>query len=773
MAQAAALSAHLLVAMILVMTAAMAAGATADGREVVPVVARPFPLPQVRLLDGPFKRDQDLSLAFLLALDPDRLLHTFRIQAGLASSAQPLGGWEEPKGELRGHSMGHYLTGIALMYAVTGDARLKDRADYIVAELAKCQAKFPSGYLSAYPEEFIDRVVAGRRVWAPWYTLHKIYAGLVDVHLMCGNAQALDVMKKAAAWIASRTDPLSDADMEKMLGNEHGGMNDVLADLYGVTGDPKHLALSRRFNHHAVLDPLTRREDRLTGLHANTQFPKVLGAVRQYELAGDKSLLTAGTFFWDVVTRERSYATGGNSDGEHFSPKDRLSEALGPNTTETCNTYNMLRLTRRLFCLDPKAEYADYYERALLSHILASINPETGMMVYYLKLRTGSVKEFSTVNGSFWCCTGTGMENPARFNEAIYFHDDAGLWVNLFMASEVAWPEKGLRLRQETLFPELPETTLRLALEKPADLALRLRRPAWCADGFAVSVNGEPVRAGAAPGSWVEVKRTWRDGDAVRITLPMTLRTEAFADNPRRLALLYGPVVLCAPVAHGAQPVFTGDPAGVPGALRPVVGRPLVFEGDAGRFVGTGAEEGGRVQFIPFYREYARPTIVYWDCLTPAQLQAREEARKAEEARAKDLDARTLDRVAIGDEASEKAHNRQGSQTYSGVHSGRTWRHATDGGWFAYDLKVAPDAPAELLVTYWGGDSGNRTFDILIDGQKVAEQRLASADPGRFLDKAYAVPADMTKGKEKVTVRFQARPGNFAGGVFGLRVLRK
>ena len=518
-----------------------------------------FDLRDVRLLDGPFKHAQDLDHAYLLSLDPERLLHTFRVNAGLPSSAEPLGGWEEPACELRGHFVGHYLTACALMYASTGDERLKAKGQAVVQGLAACQAKFPSGYLSAYPEEFFDRVERQERVWAPYYTLHKIYAGLLDMYVYCDDQQALDVCRKFADWVVARNARLTDEQMQRMLDAEHGGMNEVLADLYGLTGDEKYLQASLRFNHMAVIGPAEQRQDRLTGLHANTQIPKFVGTARQYELTGDPALKTASEFFWNTVVNERSYVIGGHSDGEHFSPKERLSEALGPATTETCNTYNMLKLTRHLFCWDPRVEYADYYERALLNHILASQNPADGMMCYYVPLRSGASKGglgfgYSSPLHSFWCCTGTGVENHAKYGDSIYFWDgDRTLMVNLFIASELKIPGTGVTLRQETQFPASDTTTLRLECDEPLEGTLMIRHPSWAVAGVTVTVNGMPQEIPHRPGSYLTLRRAWRDGDRVEVKLPMSLHTEGFRDRPSRLAFLHGPVVLCAEV-DPAQP---------------------------------------------------------------------------------------------------------------------------------------------------------------------------------------------------------------------------
>jgi hypothetical protein len=742
---------------------------------VIPLKARAFPLEDVRLLDGPFKHAMELDRQYLLSLDVDRLLHNFRVNAGLPSSAEPLGGWEEPKCELRGHFVGHYLTACALMYASTGDERLKQKGDQVVAGLAECQQKLGSGYLSAYPEEFIDRIEALRQVWAPYYTLHKIYAGLLDMYVYCNNQQALDVCKKFADWVIARNARLSDEQMQKMLGTEHGGMNEVLANLYGLTGEDKYLKIAQRFNHMAVIGPASRREDRLTGLHANTQIPKFVGTARQYELTGEESLKTASTFFWETVVKERSYVIGGHSDGEHFSPKETLSRALGPSTTETCNTYNMLKLTRHLFCWDPQAEYADYYERALYNHILASQNPETGMMCYYAPLRSGSRKDYCGPTDSFWCCTGTGVENHAKYGDSVYFHDGGkNLYVNLFIASELNWNAKGLKLRQETKYPDEANSRLAFTCENPVELSLNIRHPYWAVSGMEIRVNGQKEPSTSKPGSYAVVKRTWKNGDTVEISMSFTLRTEAFRDNPRRLAFMHGPLVLCAEVDIKKRfPAIVAEEGQLLAALKPVPDKPSTFTGSSYLFRIPG-EQGGGVTLEPFHKMHGnRHYVVYWDLVRPAEWQAKEEQYKAETARQKELDTRTVDAVSPGDEQNERDHNLKGERTQAGEFGGRNWRHATDGGWFSWEMKVLPDKPQELRVTYWGSDGGNRVFDVLIDGVKLTTQRLQNNKPDQFYDETYPIPADMTKGKESITVKFQARPGGWAGGVFGVRVTRK
>ncbi len=411
-----------------------------------------FPLEEVRLLDGPFRHAQDLDGAYLLSLDTERLVRNFRVNAGLPTTAEPLGGWEAPDCELRGHFVGHYMTACAQMYAATGDKRFLDKGQAVVGALGECQEKLAGGYLSAFPETFIDRVEQRKQVWAPYYTLHKILAGLEDMYVYGQDESALAIARKMGDWVVARNSKLTDEQMQAMLQTEQGGMNEAMANLYALTGEKKYLEMSLRFNHHRVIDPLEADEDKLTGLHANTQIPKFIGLALQYELTGDTKLEAGASNFWRTVVEHRSYVIGGNSDGEMFTATNRLWQ-MGPSTTETCNTYNMLKLTRHLFCWQPREEYADYYERALCNHILASQNPETGMMCYYVPLRAGSRKNFNSPDQDFWCCTGTGVENHGKYGDSIYFHNQSQLYVNQFIGSELDWKEKGLRVRQETPVP--------------------------------------------------------------------------------------------------------------------------------------------------------------------------------------------------------------------------------------------------------------------------------------------------------------------------------
>ncbi len=750
--------------------------------------ARPFPLEAVRLLPGPFRDAMERDARYLLELDPDRLLHNFRVNAGLPSPAAPLGGWEAPDVELRGHTVGHYLSALALMYAATGDDRFKARGDHMVAELAKVQAALPSrgfhpGYLSAFPEEFIDRVEARQRVWAPYYTLHKIMAGLLDMYQHAGNRQALDVLVKMADWVKFRMDRLPREKQQAMLMTEYGGMNEVLANLYAFTGNPDHLRLARAFDHDFLFDPLARGEDPLDRLHANTQIPKIIGAAREYELTGDPRYRDIATFFWRRVALFRSYANGGHSDGEAFFPPEEFSRHLGASSSETCNTYNMLKLTRHLFAWSPSTETMDFYERGLYNHILASQDPATGMMIYYCPLRPGAFRTYSTPDASFWCCVGTGLENHAKYGDTIYFHDDRSLFVNLFMPSELTWAAKGLVVRQETRFPDEDTTRLHITAARPVSLALKVRSPGWAAPGITVTVNGRPAGPPARAGEYVTIERTWRTGDTVEVRLPMSLRTEALPDDPSYVALLYGPILLAGdlgkegldetrrygpsapPLARLKTPVIPAlvvERDRLAGAVKPVAGAPLTF-----RTEGIGRPHD--VTLVPFYKAYDVRYTVYWKLYTPAEWSARQAEIEAAEARRRDLASRTIDAVDVDNAESEKTHNFHGDATRQPFFEGRRGRDTTT-GWFSYELKVVPDRPVTLVCTYRGSEGRRRVFDILVDGQKVATETLAY-HPTELLDVEYPIPETLTKGKTRVTVRFQPHPDAATAAVYEIRTV--
>jgi uncharacterized protein len=611
----------------------------------IPVAAYPFSLKQVRLLAGPFKEAMDRDLKYMLSLDNDRLLHSFRLNAGLPSTAKPYGGWESPDGELRGHTMGHYLSACAFMYASTGDERIKARADALVAELAKCQQAIgPRGYLSAFPESFFDRVEATRTVWAPYYTLHKILAGFVDWYEYGGSAPALDIAEKMAAWVKLRTDKSDPGHMERVLNHtEQGGMCEVLANLYSLTGKPEYLKLARRFDEKHYIVPLSQYKDVLKGEHVNSFIPNIIGTAREYEMTGDIGLADIAGYFWREVTGTRSYATGGTSNGESWQQDPYvMASELGPESHETCCTYNMLKLTRHLFEWEAKPAYADYYERALFNGILSTQNPADGMMMYYVPMMPGMYKTFMTPENSFWCCTGSGMENHAKYGDSIYFHGSDSLYVNLFIASELRWPEKGLTLRQDTKFPEEPGAKLTITAAKPVELALHLRIPAWIAKGGFVKLNGRKLEAFAEPSSYLTLRRIWKSGDTIELALPMDLHLDRLPDDPKIAAILYGPIVLAGKLGTEGLtadkfkgPYGPEGPEGAPVAvpkfnvpqsdpntwIKPVAGKSLTFQT-------AGVGKPNDVTLIPFYKLFDERYSIYWTIFLPGQEEAKPPAKR-------------------------------------------------------------------------------------------------------------------------------------------------
>jgi DUF1680 family protein len=514
-------------------------------REKVPWKVLPFPVKQVRLGEGPCKIAMEADRQYLRSLAPDRLLHTFQVNAGIPSLAQPLGGWEAPDCELRGHyAGGHYLSACALMYAACGDEDLKNNAATVVAGLGKCQTALKSGYLSAFPIEFFDRLRDRQQVWAPFYTIHKIMAGLLDMYVYGGNDQALDMVQKMAGWVDLYTGSLSYEHMQRVLGTEFGGMGEVLSNLYVVTGTQDYLEIAQRFDKKQFFDPLAAHRDELKGLHVNTHIPQVIAAARYYELTGERRYRDIAEYFWNEVVSERSYCTGGTSNGESWNTDPgKLSTELGPSTTECCCAYNMMKLTRHLFGWSPDARLMDYYERTLFNHRLGTINPEDGTMMYYLPLASGYWKTFGKPMDAFWCCTGTGSEEYAKLADTIYFHDDDSLYVNLYIDSQLEWPEKGLRLKQETRFPEEQGATITISAESPAQLTINLRVPYWV-QGGSVKINGTALPAFVGPSSYLTLNRAWKTGDKIELSLPMGLHIDSMPDDETIQAAMYGPLVL-------------------------------------------------------------------------------------------------------------------------------------------------------------------------------------------------------------------------------------
>ena len=514
-----------------------------------------FSLGQVTLGDGPFRDAETWNRAFMMRVAPERLLHTFRLNAGLPTTAQPLGGWEAPDCELRGHFTGHYLSACALAYASRGDADLKARGDDMVKSLAACQAALnQGGYLSAFPQEVFVRLDARQGVWAPFYTYHKIMAGLLDMHVHAGNAQALDDVTGKAAWVESWTAARTPAHMQDILNEEFGGMNEVLYNLAAVTGDARWIATGDRFSKESFFTPLAARFDALRGLHMNTHIPQVIGAMRRYELSGENRYSEIVNFFWDTVTSSRTYATGGSSNKEHWLTEPyHLAEEWrqGSNHQECCCCYNMLKLTRQLFSHAPDARYMDYYERNLVNHRLGTIEPETGNTTYFLSMAPGAWKTLATDDATFWCCTGTAIEEFSKLGDTVYAHDGLGVYVNLFMASKLDWKERGIQISQVTDFPRNGSISLTVTATPGGEWPLHIRIPAWTTAEALVRLNGRPLDGMADPGSYLRLSRAWKAGDRITLDLPMPLRVDRFPDAPQTQALMAGPVVLAAQLPRG------------------------------------------------------------------------------------------------------------------------------------------------------------------------------------------------------------------------------
>lgn len=597
----------------------------------------PFKLSEVQLLDSPFKHAMELDAEVLLKISPDRLLHNFRKNAELEPKGKIYGGWESR--EIAGHTLGHYLTAISMYYASTGDKRFLERVNYIVKELEECQKADADGYVSGIPDGKAiftrlskgDIVVKGRhnfdQGWVPWYTMHKLFAGLLDANEFAKNKKALEIVTKLADWADKFTKDLNDEQIQKILSVEHGGMLEALLDLAERTNNSKYLKLSERFYHKAVLTPLRDGNfSVLQGLHANTQVPKILGIARKFEIEGDVKDEKTSEFFWSEIVNHYTYVNGGNSDREVFGKRDEIANRMSGSMTETCNTYNMLKLTRHLFEWNPQAEYFDYYERALYNQILTSQDPKTGLSGYKLGLYGGYFQGFSTLEDSFWCCTGTGYENHVKYNDSIYFHSDNELYVNLFIPSVLNWKEKGLILKQITKFPDDENVSLIVEKVKSQPFSIKIRRPIWAEKGVKIAVNGKDVVFEDKPNEYISIDRRWKKGDKVEIYLPFTLRIEKTPDNPNRVALLYGPIVLAGllgtdnfpPEGPYGQEGSDGWKLPLPKApklaatdrqlndwIKPVNGKNL-------EFTAIGAN-GEQIQLVPLFRSQHNRMTVYWD----------------------------------------------------------------------------------------------------------------------------------------------------------------
>jgi DUF1680 family protein len=801
-----------------------AQNATVRAFEAQVLRARPVPLGKVRVTGGPLKRAQDVTGTYLLALDPDRMMAFARVRAGLQQKAEPYGGWDGSGRQLTGHIAGHHLSGVSLMYQATGDPKFKARAEYLVRELKEVQDARGDGYLGAIitadntdGREVFKQVSRGEirsggfdlnGLWSPWYTLQKTFSGLRDAYRHTGNRTALDVWIKFAAWTESVLKPMTDAQVQKMLLTEHGGMNEVLADLYADTGDKRWLALSLRFEHHAFTAALKRHQDNLNGKHGNCQIPKLIGSAARYGYTADPEDIVAAAFFWDRVVQHHTYATGGHGLAEYFGPPDELSPRVDGRVAETCNVYNMLKLTRRLFALRPDAYYADFQERALFNHILGSIDPEDGRTSYMVPVGRGVQQEYQNMQQSFTCCVGSGMESHALHGDGLYYESDDTMWVNLLVPSTAEFAN-GAKLAMETGFPDGDQATIAFTAAPAKPFTLMVRRPVWAGDGFRISVNGSAIeqpplaslRPGGAggrnvsandpripPSTYVAIARTWRTGDKVELVAPKSLRLEPTPDNKSVTAIMWGP--LCLAGDHGTRPAG-GRGQGGGGAAAPQIpslvaaGRPLDewvqpaakpgdFTAKQVARVLTVAGTPGDVTLAPFYRTHRKVYQIYFDLLTPAEYDERSNSMTAERERRRKIEAATVSFIQPGDATLEKEFNYQTSDANRPAPRGGGRTSRSGSGWFSFDLPVEPTVEMALIVTYFnevGLPPTTGAFDIVVDGTVVGRFQTNAKASGYF-DETYAVPIALTRGKARSTVKFQATGDGRIVPVFGVRIVK-
>lgn len=760
----------------------------------------PFPLSAIELLDGPFLHAQNLNIEYVMAHDPDRLLAPFLIDAGLTPKATRYGNWENSG--LDGHTAGHYLSALAMIVASTGNEEARSRLEYMVDQLAICQAENGNGYVGGVPggKQIWAEIAAGNinaqsfslnGRWVPWYNIHKIYAGLRDAWIFAGNEQALDVLIGLTDWTIELVSGLTDQQIQEMLISEHGGMNEVFADVYDITGDTRYAELALKFSHRKILDPLLAHEDQLTGLHANTQIPKVIGFKRVAEVCEKPSWDDAAAFFWNTVVKNRSVAIGGNSVAEHFHPKDDFSPMLesreGP---ETCNTYNMMRLARQLYFTSRDLKYIDYYERALYNHILSSQHPTHGGLVYFTPMRPGHYRVYSNPEHTFWCCVGTGIENHTKYGELVYAHDGENLFVNLFLSTKLNWEEKGVTLTQKTNFPESDVTIITLNMNEDQTFDLNIRHSEWLTSAeMFVEVNGEKFQGKSKPGSYFKVTRNWQDGDQIEVRMPMHTYGEYLPDGSPHMAILHGPVVLAADVGSEDVSGLVADDSRMgqvaPGLLYPRHHMPMLVIEDE-----QWAEKLSRntelplsfdvsqltyphreLTLIPFYRLHDARYIVYWQTGTSEEARQMREDLAQSEDRLLELENQTISRVAPGQQQPESEHNFQGEQTEAGVHLNRHWRKS--GAWFSYDMLDYMHEARVLRLTYHGSDR-DRHFDIFLNGHHLAEVRFDGSEADRFFDVSYALPTWVVEGQKNGihTIRFEAKTNSETANIYDVRLMR-
>lgn len=635
---------------------------------------------------------------------------------------------------------------------------------------------------------------AYRAAWVPWYNVHKLYAGLRDAWLYAGNEDAKNIFLKFCDWGIKITSNLSEEQMQQMLDTEHGGMNEIFADAYQMTYNEKYMVAAKRFSHRMLLDAMAAGNDNLDNKHANTQVPKAVGFQRIAELSKDEKYCNAASYFWETVTGKRSLAFGGNSRREFFpsvaSCTDFVNDVEGP---ETCNSYNMLKLTENLFRMNPQAKYADYYERTMYNHILSTQHPEHGGYVYFTPARPRHYRVYSAPNEAMWCCVGSGMENHGKYSHFIYTHQNDSLFLNLFVASELNWREKEIKLVQETQFPNEEKTTLKIT-GGAAMFKLMVRYPLWVEEGaLKILVNGKPFEINARPSSYIAVERNWKKGDEVQILLPMRNTIEKMPNVPNYVAVMHGPILLGAKtgaedlkgvvaddgrwahIAGGerlpvdkAPIIIENSMEDIAGKIKPVKDKPFTFS------TSLNMENKADIELEPFYRIHDSRYMIYWMWLTESQYKNYIDSLAIVEKERTELQKRTIDFVAPGEQQPEADHQMEKIKSSAGNFQDEFWRDARNEGFFSYSMVTNSETGLSLIIRYWGAEWGNRKFDIYIDNEKlVTEDNTGRWNQSLFHDVKYDIPDSMVKDKKQIRVKFQALPGNTAGAVYYIRLVRK
>ena len=729
--------------------------------------ANVFPVGDVKLLDGPFKESQDAEARYLLSLEPNRLLAPFRIASGLKSKDSPYPGWEITPHP--GVALSFYLSGMSRLYAATGNNEYLSRINYILDNLQECQ-KQNNGYLLGLRggvqifEKLEEGFYSGFNDWnnghgVPYYSMEKLFSGLLDTYRITGSDKALDIAVKLADWLAGHMARINDEELEKIMQVEYGGMNWVLADMYAITGNQKYLAMSKRWQDKDVIVPLCNGIDVLTDKHANTQFPKMSGLAARYLYAGDPADLKGAFLFWESVVNHRSYATGGNGESEFFAAKDSLSHKLTLFTEENCNEYNMLRLTALLYQIEPRVEYADYMERVLFDHILSAQNREDGRICYFLPLIPGAHRDYLSLFESFVCCVCSGMDCYTRHSEYIYAHNDSSVYVNLFVASELNWKEKGVRIKQVTDFPFNDVSVIKFECTEPVELCLMIRNPYWLAQPMVLKVNGVEQKTIHDSG-YVVIKRLWHTGDVVELKLPMGIRAESMQDDANKIAFFCGPILLAGGFGkeEGESLMKRNEPPAIVPGDKPVgqwlspAKSPLHYK--------TTVVRPNDVNVMPLFKikgNYA----VYWQKMSEEQWQLRKVQKDEERKRAELLDQITIDKVIVGDKESEQNHGLYGNSEVGKGTMGQledvVWRKPAGLGGFGYKMRINGNIPLALHCKYMGRAAYEEwDCNIKIDTTTIKELKRAKDDsyPVMPFEAVYAIPVELTKNGELKDVFF-------------------